>query len=99
MKNTGVICIKMTHLGSIFEYCQDLIKMSDVTRRIQLQKGNVVCLLCCRDHRVVDCRKQDRVCGNGKVNRGCPQQHKMHELFCPTAKRTFPIWMSILSGS
>ena len=68
------------------ESCQDLRKMSDVTRRIQLLKDNGDCLHCCGDHRAADCRKQDRVCGNGKVNRGCSQQHKMHELFCPAAK-------------
>ena len=60
--------------------------MSDVTRRIQLLKDNGDCLHCCVYHRAVDCRRLALVCGNGKVNCGCSQQHKMHELFCPAAK-------------
>ena len=47
------------------ETCQDLRKMTDVTRRIQLMKDNGDSLHCCGDHRSVDCRKQDRVCSNG----------------------------------
>ena len=60
--------------------------MSDVDKRIQLLRDNGDCLHCCGDHRAVDCPKKDRLCGNGKTDRGCSQQHKMHELFCPAAK-------------
>ena len=68
------------------ESCKDLRKTYDATRMIQLLKDNDDCLHCCGDHRVVDCCQQDRVYGNGKLNRGCSHQHKMHKLFCPTAK-------------
>ena len=66
--------------------CQDLRKMPDAKKRIQLLKENGDCEHCCDDHKSTDCRKKDRVCGGGKVNRGCSNSHHLHELFCVTAK-------------
>ena len=41
---------------------------------------------CCSDHKSDDCPNKDRVCGGGKNNRGCSQNHKVHELLCIDAK-------------
>ena len=65
--------------------CQELRRMTDVNKRIQLLKENNDCSHCCGDHKPEDCRKKDRVCGNGQAGRGCAQAHHTHELFCATA--------------
>ena len=44
------------------------------------------CLHCCGDHKAANCYRKERVCGGGKVDRGCNKSHNMHELFCPDAK-------------
>ena len=65
--------------------CQDLRRM-DAQKRVQLLKENGDCSHCCGDHKTSDCRKSDRVCGGGKMDRGCAKSHKVHELFCVEAK-------------
>ena len=39
--------------------CQELKRMSDVQRRIQLLKDNGDCIHCCGDHKPADCYKKD----------------------------------------
>ena len=72
------------HCSSIS--CEELRKMSDVEKRVQLLLENKDCQYCCGDHRQEDCWQKDRVCGGGKSDRGCTQSHKSHELFCAAAK-------------
>ena len=66
--------------------CRELRKMKDVAQRVSLLKENKDCTHCCGDHKPEDCSKKDRVCGGGKSDRGCSQNHKLHELFCPASK-------------
>ena len=65
--------------------CQDLRKM-DPPRRIQLLTDNKDCVHCLGDHDSVNCDRKERICGGGKVDRGCSQKHAGHELFCLPAK-------------
>ena len=58
--------------------CQELRKMTDVTRRIQLLVENGDCKHCCGDHKPNDCHLKERVCGGGKMDRGCNVSHSLH---------------------
>ena len=71
--------------------CQDLRKISDVAKRIQLLKENGDCPHCCGDHKPADCAYKERVCGGGKDDRGCTKTHNLHELFCSAAKVCFAV--------
>ena len=71
--------------------CQDLRKMVDSSKRIQLLKDNGDCCHCCGDHKPADCSRKDRVCGGGKDDRGCAKTHNIHELFCSAAKVCFSV--------
>ena len=66
--------------------CRELRKMKDIAQRVSLIKENKDCTHCLGDHKPEDCSKKDRVCGGGKSDRGCSQNHKLHELLCPAAK-------------
>ena len=72
--------------------CQDLRRMTDKAARVKLITDNSDCFHCCGDHLPADCPRKDRVCGNGKPNRGCNRGHKVHELFCQDAQ----VCMSII---
>ena len=72
--------------------CQDLRRMTDKAARVKLITDNSDCFHCCGDHLPTDCPRKDRVCGNGKPNRGCNRGHKVHELFCQDAQ----VCMSII---
>ena len=50
--------------------CQELRKLPP-EKRVKLMQENSDCFHCCGDHKPDDCPKKDRVCGNGKENRGC----------------------------
>ena len=60
--------------------------MTDVIRRVRLIEENGDCCHCLGDHKSKDCSKKDRICGNGKEDRGCGRNHCSHELLCPDAK-------------
>ena len=64
--------------------CQDLRK-ADVPRRLQMLKDNRDCKHCCGDHESAKCTKKQRVCGGGRTDRGCGENHAVHELFCEAA--------------
>ena len=66
--------------------CQDLRKMTDSNKRLQLLKENNDCKHCCGDHKDADCNRKSRVCGGGKDGLGCSRPHNVHELFCTSAK-------------
>ena len=66
--------------------CTELRQLTDANKRVQLLLENRDCQYCCGDHKSDDCKRKDRVCGGGKPDRGCKQQHKLHELFCAAAK-------------
>ena len=65
--------------------CQELRRM-DPAERIKLLKENGDCVHCVGDHKSVDCRRKERVCGGNKEDRGCSKSHNAHELFCLQAK-------------
>ena len=65
--------------------CEELRK-TDPTKRIQLLMDNKDCDHCMGDHDPGSCNRKDRICGGGKVNRGCSKKHAGHELFCISAK-------------
>ena len=75
--------------------CNELRKMTDIQARIRLLKENGDCNHCCGDHKPNDCQFKDRICGGGKVNRGCSKGHKIHELFCAEAKVCMFVSMSV----
>ncbi len=75
--------------------CNELRKIADVAERIRLLKENGDCIHCCGDHKATDCRLKERICGGGKINRGCSKGHKMHELFCAEAKVCMMVTMSV----
>ena len=66
--------------------CQDLRKMADGAKRVELVKENGDCPHCCGDHAAKDCSRKSRICGGGQDHRGCSTTHNKHELFCAAAK-------------
>ena len=44
------------------------------------------CIHCLRDHDSQSCNRKERICGGGKVDRGCSQKHAGPELLCRSAK-------------
>ena len=91
------------HKGDLSKHCWSQscmeLRRGDPAKRVQLMKENGDCSICCRDHRPSDCPKKDRKCGDGKPNRGCKEDHHLHELFCLEA-RVFTIHcMGVKHGS
>ena len=65
--------------------CQEL-KMTDNATRVELLKENRDCVYCCGDHPSERCEWKLRKCGGGNVNRGCGEDHNVHEMHCPDAR-------------
>ena len=53
------------------------IRTADKVIRVNLLEENGDCLHCCGDHKAADCYRKERVCGGGKVDRGCNKSHNM----------------------
>ena len=58
--------------------CQELKKLADTNKRIQLLKENRDCLHCCGDHTADICPRKDRKCGGDKPESGCSKDHNLH---------------------
>ena len=71
------------HCSSVM--CEELRK-TDPMKRVQLLTDNKDCINCLGDHDSASCSRAGRICGGGKVDRGCSKKHAGHEMFCLTAK-------------
>ena len=60
--------------------------MSAKAKRVELLKENRDCSYCLGDHPSERCEWKARKCGGGNVNRGCGEDHCVHEMLCLGAR-------------